>query len=67
MAVPRLMFGADQLEPRLNIVILRDSHSSGYSLRSAGPLRHLGMKVTGIPVWQWRKSIKLLQERIVGV
>ena len=37
------MFGADQLEPSLNIVILRDSHSSGYSLRSAGPLRYLGI------------------------
>ena len=35
------MFGADPLGPRFNIVILRDSHQSGYNLGSAGPLRHL--------------------------
>ena len=35
------MFGADPFGPRFNIVILRDSHQSGYNLGSAGPLRHL--------------------------
>lgn len=33
--------GADQLGPHLNIVILRDSHQSGYILGSVGPSRHL--------------------------
>jgi len=41
------MFGADQLGPRLNIVILRDSHQSGYILGSVGPLRHLGDALQG--------------------
>lgn len=30
--------------PRLNIVILKDSHQAGYNLGSAGPLRHLGAR-----------------------
>lgn len=35
------ILGADPFGPRFNIVILRDSHQSGYNLGRAGPLRHL--------------------------
>lgn len=43
MAVPLMMLEADHSDLVPNIIILRDSHPTGYS-RDAGPLRHLSQQ-----------------------